>query len=145
MTIRRASNDMVRGAVRAAVAYLGEEERWVLLQRWLERETAGKGEAAKRSLRLEALRSIVCPRVGDREWDDILREHPTVRWSDELRRANALAVLSSGGRHDPSRDSLLSASAGIEAPTRRPPVIQPHGDGPRLASGRGCRPRDRRP
>ena len=80
-------------AVRVAVEYLDEEERWILLQSWLEKETAGMNKAANRSLRLEALRSIVCPRVGDREWDRIVREHRKVSWGGELRRANALAIL----------------------------------------------------
>jgi CheY-like chemotaxis protein len=81
---------------RAAVAYLGEEERWALLQEWLEKETAGKRKAARRSLKLEALRSIVCPRVRDREWDSIVRDHRPGRWADELRVANALAILDAG-------------------------------------------------
>jgi CheY-like chemotaxis protein len=83
-------------AARRAVAYLGEEERWALLQDWLEKETAGKRKAAKRSLKLEALRSIVCPRVSDREWANIVREHRSGRWADELRVANALAILDAG-------------------------------------------------
>ena len=112
MATPRASNDEVREAVRAAVEYLDEEERWLLLQRWLERETAGRGAAAKRSLRLEALRSIVCPRVGDREWDGILREHRTVQWAGELRLANAFAVLS--GSPEPARPGNISRRAGEE-------------------------------
>jgi hypothetical protein len=97
----REASAAVREAVRAAVEYLDEEERWVLLQRWLEMETAGKGKAAKRSLRLETLRSIVCPRVGDREWDAILRKHRTVRWAGELRLANVTALLSGCGGSQP--------------------------------------------
>jgi hypothetical protein len=108
VTTRRATNDEVREAVRAAVEYLDEEERWVLLQRWLQKETAGRGEAAKRSLRLEALRSIVCPRVGDREWDRILREHRTVQWAGELRLANAFAILSGCDRSQPVPRPLTS-------------------------------------
>jgi CheY-like chemotaxis protein len=81
-------------AARTAVAYLDEEERWALLQEWLEKETAGK--SAKRSLKLEALRSIVCPRVSDREWSNIVREHRPGRWADELRVSNALAILDAG-------------------------------------------------
>ena len=78
-----------REAFQTAVEFLEEEERWVLLQRWLEHETAGLSQAANRSLRLETLRSIVCPRIGDREWDSIVREHRKVEWAGELRRANA--------------------------------------------------------
>lgn len=85
--------DDARVAVKTAVEYLDEEERWVLLQRWLEKETTGMSWAANRSLRLEALRSIVCPRIGDREWDGIVREHRKVEWAGELRRANARAIL----------------------------------------------------
>jgi hypothetical protein len=110
VTTRRATNDEVREAVRAAVEYLDEEERWVLLQRWLQKETAGRGEAAKRSLRLEALRSIVCPRVVDREWDGILREHRTVRWAGELRLANATAILSGCGGSQPGPGISLGAA-----------------------------------
>jgi hypothetical protein len=75
-------------AARAAVAYLGEEERWILLQKWLEKEPAGPRKAGTRSLRLEALRGIVCPRVNDQDWDRVVREHRQVRWADELRLAN---------------------------------------------------------
>lgn len=78
-----------REAFQTAVEFLEEEERWVLLQRWLEKETAGLSQAANRSLRLETLRSIVCPRIGDREWDSIVRELRKVEWAGELRRANA--------------------------------------------------------
>ena len=75
----------------AAVAYLGEEARWALLQKWLEEEPADQRKAGRRSLRLEALRSIVSPRVTDREWDKVVREHRPARWANELRLANALA------------------------------------------------------
>jgi hypothetical protein len=95
-----------REAVQAAVEYLDEEERWVLLQSWLEKETAGMSKAANRSLRLEALRSIVCPRVGDREWDSIVREHRKVRWAGELRHANALAIMGSGDLGRPMPGNL---------------------------------------
>ena len=77
-----------REAVQTAVDYLAEE-RWVLLQRWLEQETAGLSQAASRSLGWETLRSIVCRRIGGREWDGIVREHRKVAWAGELRRANA--------------------------------------------------------
>jgi hypothetical protein len=111
-------------AVRAAVEYLDEEERWLLLQRWLEKETAGMSKAANRSLRLEALRSIVCPRVGDREWDDIVREHRTVLWSNELRRANALALGAGGlSRPVPGNLSLQSGELSGGGPT----VVLPDG------------------
>jgi hypothetical protein len=93
-------------AARAAVAYLGEEARWALLQKWLEQESASQRTAGRRSLRLEALRSIVSPRVKDGEWDKVVREHRPVRWSEELRLANAVACrgADSGFRAD-SRDS----------------------------------------
>ena len=78
-------------AARAAVAYLGDEARWALLQKWLEQESASQRTAGRRSLRLEALRSIVSPRVKDGEWDKVVREQRPVRWSEELRLANALA------------------------------------------------------
>jgi hypothetical protein len=71
--------------------YLGEDERWALLQRWLELEPARQRRAGRRSPRLEALRSILCPRVSDRAWDEVVREGRPMRWADELRRANALA------------------------------------------------------
>jgi hypothetical protein len=135
VTTRRATNDKVREAVRAAVEYLDEEERWVLLQRWLQKETAGRGEAAKRSPRLEALRSIVCPRVGDREWDGILREHRTVQWAGELRLANAFAILSGCDRSQPVPGTSLDALERSEAPNRGPAVLQPDGDVPPLPSG----------
>jgi hypothetical protein len=124
---RRASNDEVREAVRAAVAYLDEDERWVLLQRWLERETAGRGEAAKRSPKLEALRSIVCPRVGDREWDRILSGHQTVQWSGKLRVANAFAVLSGWNRSQPAPGTSLDARVSSEGPDQGPAVLRPDG------------------
>ncbi len=82
-------------AARAAVAYLDDDARWALLQKWLEEESAGLREAGERSLRLEALRSIVCPRVSDREWNRVVREHWPVRWADQLRLANALAATRS--------------------------------------------------
>jgi two-component system cell cycle response regulator CpdR len=78
---------------RAAVAYLDDEARWALLQQWLEEEPAGQRNAGRRSLRLEALRSIVCPYVGDREWDEVVRRHWAVRWADQLCLANALACV----------------------------------------------------
>jgi CheY-like chemotaxis protein len=116
MTNGRETSAAVREAVRAAVEYLDEEERWVLLQRWLEIETTGRGKAAKRSLKLEALRSIVCPRVGDREWDGILREHRTVRWAAELRLANVTAILSGWGGSQPVPGTSLGALESSEAP-----------------------------
>ncbi len=69
----------------------GKSTQLALLQKWLEEEPAGQRNAGRRSLRLEALRSIVCPYVGDREWDEVLRQHWAVRWADQLRLANALA------------------------------------------------------
>jgi CheY-like chemotaxis protein len=84
----------------AAVAYLGEDARWALLQKWLEQEPASQRKAGRRSSRLEALRSIVSPRVTDREWDRVVQEHRRVRWADELRLANALATSrSTSGLH----------------------------------------------
>ena len=77
-------------AARAAVAYLDDEGRWALLQRWLEEEGADRRNSGRRSLRLEALRSIVSPYVSDRKWDEVVREHWPVRWADQLRLANAL-------------------------------------------------------
>ena len=94
-----------REAARAAVAYLGEEERWALLQKWLARETGGKGKVTERSPRLEALRSIVCPRVGDREWDKVVREHRRGHWAQELRLANTLALRCAGGLSQPITDT----------------------------------------
>jgi hypothetical protein len=84
---------MAGEATRAAVGYLGEEARWALLQQWLEKEPADDRKAGKRSVRLEALRSIVSPRVNDRAWNRVLREHRPVEWAEELRLANGL-----GGR-----------------------------------------------
>lgn len=83
------------GAARAAVAYLDDEARWALLQQWLGEESAGLREAGKRSPRLEALRCLVSPRVSDREWDRVVREHWPVRWAEQLRLANALACARS--------------------------------------------------
>jgi DNA-binding response OmpR family regulator len=80
-------------ASRAAVASLDDEARWALLQKWLEEEPASQRNAGRRSLRLEALRSIVCPYVGDRDWDEIVRQHWAVRWAEQLRLANALACV----------------------------------------------------
>jgi hypothetical protein len=88
MTRTRKTTAKGNDAARAAVEYLDQEERWVLLQSWLEKETAGMSKAANRSLRLEALRRVVCPRVGGREWDSIVREHRKVRWAGELRGAS---------------------------------------------------------
>jgi CheY-like chemotaxis protein len=85
-------------AARAAAANLDEDARWGLLQKWLTEESAVLREAGKRSLRLEALRSIVCPRVSDREWNRVIREHWPVRWGDQLRLAHALAAT----RSDPT-------------------------------------------
>jgi len=96
-------------AAHAAVAYLDEDERWALLQKWLEEESAGLREAGKRSLRLEALRSIVCPRVSDREWNRVLREHWPVRWAEQLRLANALAATRS---HPPLARKAREAGVG---------------------------------
>jgi hypothetical protein len=83
---------------RAAVAYLDEEARWALLQKWLKTEPATQRQAGRRSLRLEALRSIVSPRVNDGEWDRVVRQHRPMQWSDELRLANTLASSRSSGR-----------------------------------------------
>jgi DNA-binding response OmpR family regulator len=80
-------------ASRTAVAYLDDEARWALLQKWLEEEPAGQLNAGRRSPRLEALRSIMCPYVGDREWDEVVRRHWPVRWAEQLRLANALACM----------------------------------------------------
>jgi hypothetical protein len=91
MTLTRETIAKARQSARAAVAHLGEEERWALLQKWLLNEPAGQRNAGRRSLRLEALRSIVCPRVNDREWDKVVREHEPGRWVEELREANAFA------------------------------------------------------
>jgi hypothetical protein len=99
MTRRSETSSGARNAARSAVAYLGEEERWALLQTWLERETASERKAGRRSLRLEALRSMVCPRVKDREWDNVVRENRSVRWVDDLRQANTEAILEA---RDPS-------------------------------------------
>jgi hypothetical protein len=79
--------------VRAAVAYLDDEARWALLQKWLEQESAAQRSAGRRSLKVEALRSILCPHVKDREWNDIVRNHWPVRWTDQLRLANAVACV----------------------------------------------------
>jgi hypothetical protein len=112
MTFRIETISDAREAARTAVAYLDEEERWGLLQKWLAKETAGnaketagKRKATRRSFRLEALRSIVCPRVKDREWDKIVREHRPARWADELRLANALAIERAGSLGQPSREA----------------------------------------
>ena len=105
-TLSRKSIARATEAARAAVAYLGEEARWALLQKWLEEEPAGERKAGRRSLELEVLRSIVSPRVGDREWDTVVREHRPVRWADELRRANALACL----RPEPGRPHYNQAT-----------------------------------
>ncbi len=95
--------------VRAAVANLDEDARWALLQKWLEEESAGLREAGKRSLRVEALRSIVCPRLSDREWNRVVREHWPVRWADQLRLANALAATRS---HPPLARKVREAAVG---------------------------------
>lgn len=114
-TIARATE-----SARAAVAYLGEEARWALLQKWLEEEPAGEREAGRRSLKLEVLRSIVSPRVGDREWDTVVHDHRPVRWADELRRANTLACLrpESGLPHynQATRNEVRSAPAALSPP-----------------------------
>jgi hypothetical protein len=91
MTATRKANAQASRAARVAVAYLGEEERWALLQRWIEKEPAGQRKVGRRSPRLEALRSIVCPCVNDLEWGKVVQENRPVRWADELRVANALA------------------------------------------------------
>ena len=101
MTNRRETPAEARASIRAAVEYLDDEERWNLLQRFLEKETGGRSVGAERSLRLEVLRSMVCPRVGDQEWDRILREHRKARWRGELRLANSAAMLSARGRSAP--------------------------------------------
>jgi hypothetical protein len=101
MTLRLETTSDAREAARAAVAYLGEEERWALLQVWLAKETAHKRKASRRSFRLEALRSMVCPRVKDREWDEIVREHRPGRWAAELRMVNAAAIPGAGGLRQP--------------------------------------------
>jgi hypothetical protein len=98
MTLTRETVAAANQAARAAVAYLGEEARWALLQKWLEEEPAGQRKAGRRSPRMEALRSIVSPRVRDGEWDKVVREHRPLRWADQLRLANALA----GRRPEPA-------------------------------------------
>jgi hypothetical protein len=100
MTHRFETVAMAGEAARTAVGYLGEEARWALLQKWLEKEPAGDRRAGKRSVRLEALRSMVSPRVNDRDWDSVLREHRPVEWAEELRLANRLGCRrpGTGGR-----------------------------------------------
>jgi hypothetical protein len=92
-TLSRETIAAATEAARAAVAYLDEEARWALLQRLLEQEPARQRKAGRRSLELEVLRSIVSPRVRDREWDKVVREHRPVRWAAELRQANALGCM----------------------------------------------------
>ena len=95
-SVSRTGGETIAGAMtaaRAAVAYLDEDARWVLLQQWLEQEPADWRIGGRRSLRLDALRSIVSPYVSDGEWDEIVREHWPVRWADQLRLANALACM----------------------------------------------------
>jgi hypothetical protein len=89
MTARLETSSDAREAARVAVAYLDENERWALLQRWLAKETPGRRKATRRSFRLEALRGMVCPMVNDREWDTIVRDHRPERWAHELRLVNA--------------------------------------------------------
>jgi hypothetical protein len=103
---------------RATVAYLDEEARWALLQKWLRQEPAALRQAGQRSLRLEALRSIVSPRVNDGDWDKVVRKHRPMRWSDELRLANTLASSKSSGRAgaDPSRLAIPLALGGARGP-----------------------------
>lgn len=98
---------MAGEAARAAVGYLGEEARWALLQKWLEKEPADDRKAGKRSVRLEALRSIVSPRVNDRAWNRVLREHRPVEWAEELRLANGL-----GGRRYTEKDGKTICGPG---------------------------------
>jgi two-component system cell cycle response regulator CpdR len=76
---------------RAAVAHLADEARWALLQGWLEQEPALERKAGRRSLKLEALRGIVAPRVSDRKWNEVVRNQEPVHWVDQLRAANRLA------------------------------------------------------
>jgi hypothetical protein len=76
---------------RAAVAYLDDDARWELLQKWLEEESADHRNAGTRSARMEALRCIVSPYLREREWDQVVRKNRPVRWAEQLRLANALA------------------------------------------------------
>jgi CheY-like chemotaxis protein len=100
-------------AARGAVAYLDEEARWALLQQWLEAEAADQRVGGRRSLRLDALRSIVSPYVSDGVWDEIVREHWPVRWADQLRLANALACVRIGEtRAETATAGELRASVG---------------------------------
>jgi two-component system cell cycle response regulator CpdR len=92
-TLSRETIAITTEAARRAVAYIGEEARWALLQKWLEEEPAGQRKAGRRSVKLEVLRSIVCPRINDREWDEVVRDHRPARWAAELRRANVLACM----------------------------------------------------
>jgi len=98
MTHTRETVATDRETAREAVAYLGDEARWALLQKWLNEEPAVQRKAGRRSLRLEALRSIVSPRVNDGEWNKVVRERRPERWADELRLANTLASSRSSGR-----------------------------------------------
>jgi hypothetical protein len=111
MTLPLETISDAREVARAAVAYLGEEERWALLQKWLAKETAGKREASRRSLRLEALRSIVCPRVTDREWDQAVRARGPGRRTNGIRLANALAIQRAGGPGPVDHESDSGAQA----------------------------------
>lgn len=110
-----------REAVKTAVGYLDEEQRWALLQRWLEEESR-IGKAPHRSLRLEALRSIVCPRVGDREWDRVVRECRKIEWAGELRLADARGVVSIPRPRDPQ-------GRGVPAGRRQPHRSRPGSTG----------------
>jgi hypothetical protein len=78
-------------AARAAVAYLDDEARWKLLQKWLKEESADRRKSGRRSARLEALRSMVSPYVSDRAWNAVVCEHWSGQWAHQLRLANALA------------------------------------------------------
>ena len=121
MTPGRETARAATDAARAAVAYLDEEARWALLQKWLEKESADQREGGRRSLRLEALRSIVSPYVSDGDWDEVVREHWPVRWADQLRLANALACV----RRDAAREGRRARHA---RPADTPAVLTRGGE-----------------
>ena len=97
-------------AARAAVAYLDDEARGKLLQKWLKEESADRRKSGRWSARLEALRSIVSPHVSDRAWNAVVCEHWSGQWAHQRRLANALAGAGTVKGTSYTPEGWLSAS-----------------------------------
>lgn len=80
---------MFEDAQRAAehlVSGLSKDERWALLEDHIEDELVHQEEELRRALQLHALGQVVCPRVTQRQWGDVLNGKSNLKHWIHLRR-----------------------------------------------------------